>query len=346
MAALVLAAASTDATFTESEWFGGSESESMAVVFPEADYQHRKGFAIRADSIADGGDVTDIRVAGSQFNDRAAYLPALGGSPVTQVIGGHPYRVFVGSSDDYASEGLSQQERTFALTWPVARGADLSSALVLAATSADSMVSEADWLLGNSSATPTVEMPAAGALHYKAFAVRRSEIDGRVDDLRVRAHPFNERESYRPRLAEAPEFRTIGGIEWSTLVGLSPDYGNAASSTRERTYELTFRQVSRLDAAALAGILGTNDTHAGRVLPVAEAVVLKFAPRAPAVVKREAMIRTAGYLVERPAWGPAGEGETIGPMVASRDYAAGAISALRASGAMALLSPWKSRRAL
>ena len=221
MAALVLAAASTDATFTESEWLAGSESQSMAVVFPEVDYQHRKGFAIRADAI--DGELTDIRVAGSSFNDRYSYVPAVADAPVTQTIQGTTYRVFVGGSDDYASDGLNEAERTFRLSWQAA----------------------------------------------------------------------------------AP-----------------------------------------LTAATLAPSIGTTEDHAGRLLPVAQALVERYGADAPAAIRREAAIRTAGYLAERPAWGPGGDSETIGPMVKSRDYAAGEVSALRASGAMALLSPWKVRRAL
>ncbi len=219
--ALVFAAASTNATFTETEWIAGSESQTMTVVFPEVDYQHRKGFAIRADAIE--GELTDLRVSGSPFNDRDSYVPAVADAPVTQTIQGTTYRVFVGGSDDYASDGLNEAERTFRLIWQAA----------------------------------------------------------------------------------AP-----------------------------------------LDAAALTAAIDTTEDHAQRLLPVAEALVERYGADAPAAVRQEAAIRTAGYLAERPAWGPGGDSETIGPMVKSRDYAADALSALRHSGAMSLLSPWKVRRAL
>ena len=229
--ALVFAAASTNATFTETEWIAGSESQTMTVVFPEVDYQHRKGFAIRADAIE--GELTDLRVSGSPFNGRDSYVPAVADTPVTQTIQGTTYRVFVGGSDDYASDGLNEAERTFRLIWQAAAPLD--------------------------------------------------------------AAPLD---------------------------------------------------AAALTAATLAASICTTEGHAQRLLPVAEALVERYGADAPAAVRQEAAIRTAGYLEERPAWGPGGDSETIGPMVKSRDYAAGSISALRHSGAMALLSPWKVRRAL
>ena len=53
------------------------------------------------------------------------------------------------------------------------------------------------------------------------------------------------------------------------------------------------------------------------------------------------MTRTAGYLAEQPA--AALYSEQIGDV--QRRYAATHVSALRHSGSMALLSPWKQRRA-
>ena len=60
---------------------------------------------------------------------------------------------------------------------------------------------------------------------------------------------------------------------------------------------------------------------------------------APASVLREAIVRMVGYLRDAPA--PNVSQETLGPT--SFSYATGQLSALRHSGAMALLSPYKRR---
>ena len=73
----------------------------------------------------------------------------------------------------------------------------------------------------------------------------------------------------------------------------------------------------------------------------ASALVEQYAPSAPQAVKNEATIRTAGYLAEHPS--AAVRQDTVGDVTVS--YAAGNLSALRHSGAMAILSSWKVRRA-
>ncbi len=65
------------------------------------------------------------------------------------------------------------------------------------------------------------------------------------------------------------------------------------------------------------------------LLATAEAVCERYAPNAPAAVLDEAEIRLAGYLFDAPE-APGGD-----------RFAA----AFRNSGGMALLSPWKVRRA-
>ena len=79
------------------------------------------------------------------------------------------------------------------------------------------------------------------------------------------------------------------------------------------------------------------------VVAVADGLVCRYAPDAPAAVRREATLRTAGYLIERPAsgWVQMGDGESK-----TVSFASAQLSALRHSGGMALLSPWKIRRAL
>ena len=91
----------------------------------------------------------------------------------------------------------------------------------------------------------------------------------------------------------------------------------------------------------LAGVLTENQALADRLHGVAVALVERYAPEAPEAVQNEAVIRTAGWLAEQP---PAGvRSETIGDE--AYEYAPAMVSALRHSGAMALLSPWRVRRA-
>ncbi len=73
---------------------------------------------------------------------------------------------------------------------------------------------------------------------------------------------------------------------------------------------------------------------------VAVALIEKYAPLAPSEVQDEGAIRICGYLFDRSA---ALQDRRQGD--ADMTQAPGQISALRHSGAMALLSPWKKRRA-
>ena len=70
-------------------------------------------------------------------------------------------------------------------------------------------------------------------------------------------------------------------------------------------------------------------------IKAARSLVSRYAPGAPGCVRDEAIIRTVGYLVDR--W-------TARASVDSQSQAPGQLSALRHSGSMALLSPWKVRR--
>ena len=78
-----------------------------------------------------------------------------------------------------------------------------------------------------------------------------------------------------------------------------------------------------------------------RFLAVASALVERFAPSAPDEIQNEAVIRTAGWLHQTPAHSVMSA--EAGPLRTS--FAAGQLSALRHSGGMSLLSPWKIRRA-
>lgn len=84
-----------------------------------------------------------------------------------------------------------------------------------------------------------------------------------------------------------------------------------------------------------------DDATAQRLGSVAAELVEREAPGAPQAIKNEATIRAAGWMHEQPA--AAVRSETVGDI--STSYAATHTSALRHSGATALLSPWKVRRA-
>ena len=90
---------------------------------------------------------------------------------------------------------------------------------------------------------------------------------------------------------------------------------------------------------ALAAAVGSSEDVAGRLGPVVAALVERFAPGAPAAVKSESVIRAAGWL-QRTKPGL----RKIGISSVDIEYASGQ-SALRNSGAMSLLSPFKIRRA-
>lgn len=95
-----------------------------------------------------------------------------------------------------------------------------------------------------------------------------------------------------------------------------------------------------LDAAGLVAALGVEQAVADRLLPVASALVERYAPAAPEAIQDEAAIRCAGWLSEQPA--AAVRSERIGDI--QTDYSPSNMSALRHSGAMALLTGWKVRR--
>ena len=92
---------------------------------------------------------------------------------------------------------------------------------------------------------------------------------------------------------------------------------------------------------ALSAALGEDDVAAvQRLGSTAAELVERYAPDAPQAIRNEAVIRCAGYLREQPAG--AVRGEQVGGI--STNFAVTHTSALRHSGAMALLSSWKVRR--
>ena len=84
-----------------------------------------------------------------------------------------------------------------------------------------------------------------------------------------------------------------------------------------------------------------DDATAQRLGSVASALVEKYAATAPQSIRNEAVIRAAGWMYEQPS--AAVRSESVGDI--STSYAATHVSALRHSGAMSMLSPWKQRRA-
>ena len=87
--------------------------------------------------------------------------------------------------------------------------------------------------------------------------------------------------------------------------------------------------------------LDLSDARAQALGSTAAALVERYAPGAPGPVKNEAVIRCAGWLCEQPHGAVRSESE--GDI--STSYAATHVGALRHSGAMALLTAWKVRRA-
>ena len=96
-----------------------------------------------------------------------------------------------------------------------------------------------------------------------------------------------------------------------------------------------------ITAADLAAAIHQPAAVAARLLAVATELVERYAPAAPEAVANEAVIRTSGYLAQHPA--DARREATVGGI--SSGWAPTHTSALRHSGAMSLLSPWKIRRA-
>ena len=96
-----------------------------------------------------------------------------------------------------------------------------------------------------------------------------------------------------------------------------------------------------LTAQELADETGATLDRAERILAVATAIVLEYAPAAPTALLNEAVIRLGGYLAQSD-YGTVRE-ETIGPRSVS--YQMNHAAMFRNSGGQALLTRWKKRRA-
>ena len=94
-------------------------------------------------------------------------------------------------------------------------------------------------------------------------------------------------------------------------------------------------------AQALADATGAPLDTATRLLPVVQQAVDDYAPGAPVPLKDEAVIRFAGYLAQSDFGGV--RQEAIGPKTV--EYVTSHAAAFRNSGAAALLTRYKVRRA-
>ena len=102
-----------------------------------------------------------------------------------------------------------------------------------------------------------------------------------------------------------------------------------------------------VDAADLAVEHGIAD--ATRLRAVCLSLIEQYAPGAPDDVKSEALIRTAGYLHTSDGSMAAFQQVQItgsGGAAVDLKFRSACGSALRCSGAAALLSPWRKRRAI
>ena len=101
-----------------------------------------------------------------------------------------------------------------------------------------------------------------------------------------------------------------------------------------------------ITAAELAEDIGSTAAVSDRLLLVVTDLVEAYAPDAPDAVSNEAAIRCAGWLADTPSSAVARSDAVVGSVETEMEYGpALRYSALRASGAMGLLSGWKQRRA-
>ena len=95
--------------------------------------------------------------------------------------------------------------------------------------------------------------------------------------------------------------------------------------------------------AVLAAAVGCSEAVARRLGPVSAALTEAEASGAPPEIKSESVVRCCGWLYQSTP-GLADSKMSAGPVDIVRTFSPG-YSALRHSGSMALLSPWKIRRA-
>ena len=89
-----------------------------------------------------------------------------------------------------------------------------------------------------------------------------------------------------------------------------------------------------------AALVETDEAKIRRWGAAASALVERYASGAPQSLRNEATIRTAGWMAQQPS--AAVRSTRVGEL--GIDFVTSSMSALRHSGSMALLSPWKIRR--
>ena len=85
-------------------------------------------------------------------------------------------------------------------------------------------------------------------------------------------------------------------------------------------------------------------TAATRLFPVVTALVDRYTPGAPDSISNEAAIRTAGWLAQQPADSRVSDSFNVLGLQGGITHNPSAVSPLRASVAMGLLTFWKVRR--
>lgn len=93
-----------------------------------------------------------------------------------------------------------------------------------------------------------------------------------------------------------------------------------------------------------AGYIADDDELAAAVGETASALIESYAPRAPQPIKNEATVRFVGYLVNSDWGGFAKEPSSVGGADGG-EYVVNHAPVFRNSGAAALLTRWKVRRA-
>ena len=98
-----------------------------------------------------------------------------------------------------------------------------------------------------------------------------------------------------------------------------------------------------ITAGELATAIGADVATATRLLSVVEPLVERYAPDAPEPIKNESIIRSAGWLHQVAPTNV--RRKEIGEVRIERVPSMAAANPLRASGALALLTHYKRRRA-
>ena len=93
-----------------------------------------------------------------------------------------------------------------------------------AASGMNAVLTEAEWLAGNTSESDNIVFPATLALHFKGFALPIEA--ARLSVIRVLGSPFNTRDSYAPAIGEDDVIIHMQGRLWRTYTQNAPDYAD------------------------------------------------------------------------------------------------------------------------